>query len=108
LVQEGIDAFRQFRPYILAGLPTLLHVFAQRVRDAGALDILPKLVVPSGEMLLPDTEKLLEDTFKAPVRPYYGCWEFGVVAAWCDLASSHPGTQEFSEKRVEIRVGDFG
>jgi len=88
-LSEAIEVFRQFHPYFLSGLPTQLHAFAQQIQTQGVEDIRPGLVVPSGEMILPDTERLLVETFQAPVRPYYGCWEFGVVAAWCDLAKGY-------------------
>lgn len=87
--REAYDVCVAFSPHILSGLPTVLHVFALEMSVKGVDHIRPRLVVPSGEVLFPDTESLLFETFQAPVRPYYGCWEFGVVAAWCEQASGY-------------------
>ena len=87
-LEDAEEAFRRSKPQVLSGLPTLLHVFALQVRASGS-SIRPQLVVPSGEMLFPDTNSLLREVFQAPVRPYYGCWELGIVAAWCEAAQGY-------------------
>ena len=87
--EKACGLYVKYRPDVISGLPTVLHIFALEAKTKGVGEFRPQLVVPSGEMLFPDTERLLRETFQAPVRPYYGCWEFGVVAAWCDQAAGY-------------------
>jgi phenylacetate-CoA ligase len=79
----GVALARRFRPHVLWGLVSQLHLFALQVLREDVSDIRPRLVMPFGEMLSPQTRTLLEHAFQAPVRCYFGSWEFGAIAAAC-------------------------
>ncbi len=82
-VEAAEAAARVYRPDIISGLVSQLHILAESLQRRKVEDIRPRLVATGGEMLLPSTRRLLEDVFQAPVRPYYGAWEFGMIAASC-------------------------
>jgi len=82
-LEDGLATFRSFRPHNLAGLPTQIQLFADRVREAGATDVRPRRVLLGGETLSSPARAYIEETFHAPVRMFYGSWEFGFVACEC-------------------------
>lgn len=82
-VEEAEQTARDFKPHVISGLVSQLHVLALLLRKRGVSEVRPRMVATGGEMLLPPTRRLLEEVFQAPVRPYYGTWEFGMIAASC-------------------------
>jgi phenylacetate-CoA ligase len=113
LLENAIETCHRFRPQVIVGMPAMLHLFTLQVRKQGVNRIHPRLIITSGEMLLPDTRKLLQETFQVPIRPYYGCWEFGVVAYWCEEAAGyHLATDnlilECLDQERRVKQGEFG
>jgi len=82
-LDQGIEMFRRYRPHNLAGLPTQIEIFAEQVRKAGLTDFRPRRVLLGGETLSPQARARIQDTFRAPVRMFYGSWEFGFIACEC-------------------------
>ncbi len=70
-ILRGIEAFR---PSVLAGYAGALRVLAEAKRR-GELRIRPRLVVSSGEVLLPQDRAFLRETFGVPVRNLYASTE---------------------------------
>jgi len=93
-VEDGISFARRFKPDVIHGLVSQLHVFALKVRREGVHDIRPRLIVAFGEMLSPQTRALLENTFHAPVRTLFAAWEFGFIATDCPDGSSYHLTSD--------------
>jgi phenylacetate-CoA ligase len=88
-VEAAEKEARAFKPHLISGLVSQLYIFALSLRRRGGLDVCPEMIATGGEMLLPPTQRLLEEVFRAPVRPYYGAWEFGMIAASCRQSDAY-------------------
>lgn len=102
----------RWQPSALVGLPTLLRLTAQALKSTGRPPRhRPKVVVCDSETLEPDTERLLKETFRAPVVDRYGANEFGVwVAQTCpdQVAAGRPAGESLhiNSYRFYVEVAD--
>ncbi|MFZ0427891.1 MAG: hypothetical protein WAO20_07225 [Acidobacteriota bacterium] len=82
-IEEAASAARQFKPHMITGLLSQVQLLALQLQRDGSWKHPVELVATGGETLLPPVRSLLEQVFRAPVGPYYGSWEFGLIAASC-------------------------
>ena len=82
---------RRFRPHYAYGYPTLMVTFAEHCMAAGlpGTELGIRIVVSTGEMLTPDTRRLIGDFFGARVVNEYGCTESGIVTMECEAGTPH-------------------
>lgn len=71
---EILRSLEAFRPKVLVGYAGALRTLAEAKRR-GELRIRPRLVVSSGEVLLPQDRAFLRETFGVPVRNLYASTE---------------------------------
>ncbi len=71
---EIVRAIDAYRPRVLVGYAGALRILAEAKRR-GELKIRPRLVVSSGEVLLPQDRVFLKETFGVPVRNLYASTE---------------------------------
>ena len=82
---------KRFRPGHAYGYPTLLSTFAHHCRAAG-LDgrvLGMKVVICTGEILLPSVREQLGQFFGCRIVNEYGCTESGVIACECEAGTLH-------------------
>ncbi len=81
----------KFHPGYLYGYPSLINEFAHFCRDRGLsckhLNI--KVVVVTGEKLISNQKKMIEEVFSAKVVQEYGCSEVGVIGFECPHGKMH-------------------
>jgi phenylacetate-CoA ligase len=86
-LDDSITALNAFQPDVLAAPPSLLTRFAE-ARDRGALRIAPERLVSVAEVLEPQDEERLRESFGVPVHQVYQCTE-GLLAVSCARGSLH-------------------
>ena len=84
---ESIAVLNTYRPHILVGPPSLLGFLAD-AHSAGELAIRPQRLISVAEVLEPQDEARLAETFGAPVHQVYQCTE-GLLAVSCPRGSLH-------------------
>ena len=84
----GIVAdLNDFQPHIVIGPPSLLGLLAEE-RIHNHLIIHPDRLISVAEVLEPQDQKLLQETFNVPVHQVYQCTE-GLLAVSCAHGSLH-------------------
>lgn len=86
-----LGRMRRFRPRYAYGYPTLIdefvtHCAAQQL-DGRALRL--RVVICTGELLLPAARARIREFFDCPVVNEYGCSESGVLAVECEQGTMH-------------------
>jgi len=90
-VQRQFESLVRFGPTYGYGYPTLMRTFASLCQEVG-LDgrfIGLRVVVSTGELLVPDVRRELRDFFGCPIIDEYGCTESGVLAFECEHGRKH-------------------
>lgn len=88
VIRGSIQAIEKFRPKLIGGYNTYLHVFAQYIRDNQINGIRPKAVISTANTLLDSQRKTIENAFQCKVYNRYGSRELGCIASEC---SEHNG-----------------
>ena len=79
---EGIrEELNRLRPNMISAPPSMLRILARESRS-GLLTAKPKCVLSYGEVLYPEVEKYIGETFGCPVRQVYKSTE-GTIALSC-------------------------
>ena len=103
-VKEQVTRLLQASPQVITGHPSCLELIAEALRDsATAHAIHPRLVVPRGELLQPNTRTLLAEVFQCRVADYYNCEEVGNVAWECP---DRPGIYHVNPDSCVVEVVD--
>jgi phenylacetate-CoA ligase len=86
-----LDALRRFRPAYAYGYPTLIDAFVGHCTAQGlsGVDLGLRVVICTGEILLPAVRERARAFFGCPVVNEYGCSESGVLALECERGTLH-------------------
>ncbi len=85
-----LEKLRAYRPEIIEGYPSSLAVVAESLlRSSRPPEIVPTLIVTSGETLFDEQRKIIEEAFRCKVRDQYGCVEMCIFAAQCSEGHYH-------------------
>jgi phenylacetate-CoA ligase len=85
-----VEALARRKPAFVMGYPSaLLALCAMHGRSVATSDWRPKAVLFSSEPLLDHQRRVLETSFAAPCRGFYGCAERVVSAAQCEHGTYH-------------------
>ncbi len=92
--KRSVDFFRsmrRFRPTYVYGYPTLLRAFVEDCLAAGldGRDLAVRTVISTGEVLSPESRRLLADFFEARIVNEYGCTESGIISIECEYGTPH-------------------
>lgn len=87
-VADIVARLNDFRPEVLTGYPSVLAMLAKKVQ-AGNLNIQPKMVACSAEVLTRDNYRLLCDAFGCRVLNNYCSTEGGELAMSCPEGHLH-------------------
>ncbi|MCX7422091.1 MAG: hypothetical protein NT013_21475 [Planctomycetia bacterium] len=91
-VSETVAQLNEFQPQVLSGYSNLLMILAQEQQQQ-RLNIRPKFVCSSGEVMTPFVRETLENTFQATVVNLYSTCETLFIGA----ASSSEGVMLFED-----------
>lgn len=87
-IDEYLNAINRYRPEVLVGYVSPLHLLARRRLEIGGQHWQPKTIITGAEGLLDFQRRDLEQAFGCKVFNTYGCREFMSIAAEC---SEHKG-----------------
>jgi phenylacetate-CoA ligase len=95
LAPEPIRRFhaliRSRKPDYVYGYPTLIRHFVEECVKQGLCgrELGVRVVVTTGEMLVPDARSVIRDYFGARVVNEYGCTESGILGLECEAGDMH-------------------
>ncbi len=94
--------FQKLKPSAIRGYASTLFVFAKYIED-NQLPVVPiKIILTTGEVLLPQYKAKIQEIFKAPVFDNYGAGDGGISAHECYM---HEGLH-ITEERSIIEICD--
>jgi phenylacetate-coenzyme A ligase PaaK-like adenylate-forming protein len=96
-VEEMVAALDEYRPEVLAGYPSVIALLAEEQLQ-GRLEIAPRVVLTTSEVLTEDAAARIEAAWTTPVEGYFTT-EVGVVAAG---SLDHVGLHVCEEAIVEV------
>ena len=82
-MQALLNEFIKIRPKVVRGYGSTLVVFARYLKKAGFRPDTVKVVLTTGEVLMPNYRKELEEVFNSPVYDAYGAGDGGIVSHEC-------------------------
>jgi phenylacetate-CoA ligase len=100
-----LSEMAMIRPVLLYGYPSVLYLLATRAAACGRLDIRPRTIVTTSEMLFSGQRRVIEEAFAAPVFDQYGCNEVNLVSAECER---HDGWHYAMESTLVEILDDDG
>jgi phenylacetate-CoA ligase len=103
-VDEIVESLRVAQPDVIAGLPGILTLVAQRLESLGDTSITPRLVITSAETVTPAMRDELSRAFKASVYDTYGSQEFSRIATECLVTGEYHICDD--SVLVEVLAGD--
>jgi phenylacetate-CoA ligase len=86
--RDPIEYLQRANPGIISSQPSILKLLALEVKRREIIEIRPRVIFSTSELLEQETRELIESTFKAEIFEYYGSQEFGCIAWEC---SKHRG-----------------
>ena len=82
-MQKHYDALMKLNPKAIRGYGSSLYIFARYIEKKG-LSVPPVTVVlTTGEVLIPEYRRKLEEVFRAPVYDEYGAGDGGILSHEC-------------------------
>ena len=108
LSEKNIASFakkmHRFKPDFIRGYSSAVNIFATFILQNNRFNISPRAIFTSGQTLLPNYQKTIEETFNCEIYDYYATSEVSHIAAQCE---QHEGLHIFEENIfVEIVKDD--
>ncbi len=88
-VLKFIQKMNGYRPDILKGFPSFLHIIGSYLLSKGLEVHSPKAIISTGETLTAYRRKVIEDAFGSKVYNFYGAREAPSIAGECKNGSMH-------------------
>ena len=100
--QQHLEEFKKIQPSAVRGYGSSLVIFARYLKKVGYQPTGVKVVLTTGEVLMPNYRFELEQVFNAPVFDAYGAGDGGIVSHECHC---HDGLH-ISEELCAIEITD--
>ncbi len=84
ILMDYFRAMQRFRPRVVVGYGSSLHLFARFLRDSGLTPHRPRGIIVCAERIFGPQKDYIAEVFRAPVFERYGCMEFSFIAGECD------------------------
>ena len=101
-MERHYNNFIELRPTAIRGYASTLYVFAKYIEENNLPRIPIKLILTTGEILLPQYRVKVQEVFQAPIFDNYGAGDGGVSAHECYM---HEGLH-ITEERSIIEIAD--
>lgn len=88
-MERILTAFKKICPKVLRGYGSTLFILAKYMKKVGYDPSSVKVVLTTGEVLMPNYRAVLEDVFHAPVYDAYGAGDGGIVSHECENHRLH-------------------
>lgn len=101
-MQKHYEAYMQYKPTAMRGYASSMVIFARYI-EKNKLPVLPlKVILTTGEILMPEYREVLERVFQCKVYDEYGAGDGGVDAHECLLQQG----LHLSEDRCVVEITD--
>ncbi|MBR4390576.1 MAG: phenylacetate--CoA ligase family protein [Bacteroidales bacterium] len=100
-----LESFKRIKPSAVRGYGSSLAIFARFIKGTGYKPSGIKVVLTTGEVLMPNYRKELEDVFAAPVFDAYGAGDGGIVSHECDCHNGLHITEELCIIEITDKEG---
>lgn len=101
-MQKHYEAFMQYKPVAMRGYASSMVIFARYI-EKNKLPVLPlKVILTTGEILMPEYREVLERVFQCKVYDEYGAGDGGVGSHECLLQRG----LHLSEERCVVEITD--
>lgn len=113
LLSQAARTLSSFRPRLIVAYVSSATLLASYVREHG-IEIRPRAIQTSAEVLSAPQRRLLEDVFACPVFNRYGCREVGNIAHECEahdglhLLEENNYTEFLDESGLPVSPGETG
>lgn len=82
-MQRNYEAFMKLKPQAMRGYGSALYIFARYIEKKN-LPLCPiKVILTTGEVLMPEYRRKLEEVFHAPLYDAYGAGDGGILSHEC-------------------------
>lgn len=102
-MQAHYEAYMAYKPKALRGYASSLVILARYIKKMGLPVVPMTCVLTTGEILMPEYRKTLQEVFGCPVYDEYGAGDGGVDAHECLLQDG----LHISEERCVIEITDM-
>lgn len=93
-MQKHYESFMKLKPTAMRGYGSALYIFARYIEKKRLSTCPLKAILTTGEILMPEYRRKLEEVFKAPVFDAYGAGDGGILAHECSAHNGFHITQE--------------
>lgn len=112
-VDKQLSIFRKFKPDVLDGYTSSIKLLAKEVDEGNIIDIKPKVIFGTSELLDSETRKYINSVFDVEMIDHFGCVELNRTAWEC---SEHSGyhidvdavVMEFIMNGENVSAGERG
>jgi len=80
---EPLEALQKVSPDIISSVPSILKLLSLEAKKRRSINIQPKAIFSTSELLEQKTREVINSAFKAKVFDHYGAEEFGCIAWEC-------------------------
>jgi len=103
--QQHLENLKKIRPSAIRGYGSSLVIFARYLKKVGYRPSGVKVVLTTGEVLLPNYRAELEQVFDAPVYDAYGAGDGGIVSHECQCHNGLHITEELCVIEITDKSG---
>ena len=103
---QHLENFKRIRPKAVRGYGSSLVIFARYLKEEGYKPSGIKVVLTTGEVLMPNYRKELEEVFGAPVYDAYGAGDGGIVSHECACHNGLHITEELCVIEITDKAGN--
>lgn len=105
-MQHHYAAFMKLKPVAMRGYGSSIYIFARYIEKKN-LPLSPlKVILTTGEVLMPEYRKKLEDVFNAPVYDEYGAGDGGILSHECPERNGLHITEEMCVIEITDKQGN--
>ena len=82
-MQRNYEEFMRLKPSVMRGYGSSLYIFARYIERMKYPVVKLKAILTTGEVLMPEYRRKLEEVFNAPVYDAYGAGDGGILSHEC-------------------------
>lgn len=101
-MQAHYEAYIKYKPKAMRGYASSLVILARYIKKMGLPVVPMTCILTTGEILMPEYRKTLQEVFKCPVYDEYGAGDGGINAHECLLQDG----LHISEERCVLEITD--
>ena len=105
-MQRHYESFMRIKPKAMRGYGSSLYIFARYIEKMHLPTCPLKAILTTGEVLMPEYRRKLEEVFKAPVYDDYGAGDGGILTHECPKREGLHITEEMCIIEITDKQGN--